>query len=189
LALYRLIAPRLPEVAPSLAGQLARWGIITSGQELAEANLGAGYIPLAYGVYRQPLEPAWQEAFVLTEALIAQLQDEVQSRGASLAVVGLPGPEQVVPRRWQQVLARYPAMQQMAWDVEQPNRIIAALLQDLGVPYLDLLPVFRATTQAQRQPLHLRHDGHWTPAGEALAGQAIHDFLVQAGLVPAGPRK
>jgi hypothetical protein len=88
-------------------------------------------------------------------------------------------PEQLDPAEWEQTIAAHPDMQGLNWDLEAPNRRLASLLAQQDILYLDLLPIFRqAAAQPDSQPLHLRHDQHWTAAGHRLAGQAIHDFLI-----------
>lgn len=185
LALYRLAAPMVAEAAPSLARQLAGWGLLDPGQ--APDGTPADYIPVAYGVYRQPPAREWQESFELTKRLLAELQAEVGASGAKLAVVSTTAQEQVYPERWQQELDQNPAMQAFSWDTEQPNRVLREIVDQLSLPYLDLLPIFKASRQeAQNQePLHLSHDGHWTPAGERLAGESIYRFLLDTHLAPS----
>jgi hypothetical protein len=74
-------------------------------------------------------------------------------------------------------------MQAGRWDLEQPGRAAQQAAEQAGVPFLDLLPIFRQAAAASSEPLHLRVDGHWTPAGERLAGEATADFLRSAGLL------
>jgi hypothetical protein len=73
-------------------------------------------------------------------------------------------------------------MQAGRWDLEQPGRAAQQVAEQAGVPFLDLLPIFRQAA-ASSEPLHLRVDGHWTPAGERLAGEATADFLRAGGLL------
>ena len=47
------------------------------------------------------------------------------------------------------------------------------------VAVVDLLPVFRA--RPDRASLYFPHDGHWTPAGHALAAETIADALALPG--------
>ncbi len=73
-------------------------------------------------------------------------------------------------------LLQFPAMQGAAWDLEQPNVRLGELLTELGIPYLDLLPVFRAADGAS---LFFPIDRHWNEQGHELAGKAIVDWLVE----------
>jgi len=184
--LYRFTATTLDEAAPGLALRLAGWGWIDAPLATAAAAMGPDYTPVAYGIYHQPLEPEWTEAIALAGDLVAALRDETAALGSKLAVVSLPAPEQVNPERWQRIVQRYTPMQSSQWDLEQPSRAAQQVAQQVGVPFFDLLPIFQAAA-ASSEPLHLRVDGHWTPAGERLAGEATADFLRGSGLL-AGPR-
>ncbi len=185
LAVYRFATPLIRDAVPGLARAMVRWGLIEPGQEEIDAALPSDYIPVAYGVYRRPPAQAWQDAFTLTNAIIRQLDREVSAHsGARLAVAVLTAQEQVYPDLWNSLLDRYTPMRQVDWDLEQPNRIVRGMLDGAAIPYVDLLPAFRAHAQQPGELLHFRHDGHWTPAGEQLAAETIYDFLVQNHLVP-----
>jgi len=120
----------------------------------------------------------------LTGALVNEMRGEAETLGAPLAAVIVTAPEQVYPDRWQQRLDNNPAMAAYAWNLEQPNRLAAGLFEQAGVPYIDLLPTFRAQAETG-DLLHLRHDGHWTAAGEELGGETTAEFLTAQELVPS----
>jgi hypothetical protein len=65
-------------------------------------------------------------------------------------------------------------------DTSLGGRLRAFL--DAEIPhYIDLAePIERA---AQGQPTRYRHDGHWNELGNRLAGEIIHAYLVEAGLI------
>ena len=183
-ALVRMITPMLATATPGLSRKLAQWGLIERDQ--AANDVPADYVPVAYGVYRQPAAAEWQQSFVLTEALLRELQREVTTAGATFALFSTTAQEQVYPDRWQQQLEQNPTMQRTSWDTEQPNRVLRQIANSLDVPYLDLLPIFRDHAQDSQPPLHLIHDGHWNPAGERLTGESLVEFLSTQGLVPVG---
>jgi len=118
--------------------------------------------------------------------LVETMVEDVNELGGRLAVVSVPAPEQVNPERWQRAVQRYSAMQTGQWDLEQPSRAAQQVAEQAGVPFLDLLPIFRQAAPSS-EPLHLRVDGHWTPAGERLAGEAVDDFLRASGLATPSP--
>jgi hypothetical protein len=181
-ALYRFTATTLDEVAPGLALRLAGWGLIDAPQAAATAAMGPDYVPVAYGIYQQPMDTDWTEAVALAGDLVEMMQEEASALGSRLAMVALPAPEQVYPERWQRIMQSYAPMQAGQWDLEQPSRAAEQVAQQADVPFLDLLPIFR-DPDVSSQPLHLRVDGHWTPAGERLAGEATADFLLGSGLL------
>ncbi|MBX7234737.1 MAG: hypothetical protein K1X65_10155 [Caldilineales bacterium] len=175
-ALYRFLAPRLQEGPPGLANRLIELGLIEPGRPQQQAALGPSYIPVAYGVFANPRDAAWDDAVALTAALLGQIDAESREMGAEMAVVIVSSQEQVAPAAWQTVLQRFPAMQPRAWDLERPNRDLAEMLNRAGIPFLDLLPVFQARAGEGRR-LYLPRDGHWTVEGERLVGETMAAFV------------
>ncbi len=181
-AFYRYFIPRLRVIAPDLALKLAQWGLIKPGSETRNAEQGTDYIPVAYGVYKSPLEPPWQEGWRITEALLAQLKSDVQADGADFRLVVIPAQIQVEPAAWQHVLQSHPAMQAHDWDLDQPNRMLADILNRQQTPFLDLLPIFRAW---DGPTLFFPIDGHWNERGHRLAGDALTRWLKD--VIPSSP--
>lgn len=183
-AFYRYLEPRLRVAIPQTAVVLARWGLLTPGQESSDAALGSDYIPVTYGVYQQPPTAEWEAAFAVTGALFTAVHDLATTQGAAVAALLITAPEQVNESRWAHTLTQYPAMQRDQWSLAQPRAKAAELLAAAEIPVLDLLPHFR-TLAANGVELHLPNDGHWTAAGHALAGGVTAEFLVQTGLIPS----
>jgi hypothetical protein len=140
--------------------------------------------PLAdLNVYRQDAGPLWDEAFEITRRSVMRLRDEVRADGGELVMVALTNAEQVHPEIAQGLEDRYGAL----FDWQRPNRFLAGVAEEGGVPFLDLVPVLAAWHRESGEYLHgfgARQSGHWNQAGHRLAAKAIGDFLLQAGLVP-----
>ena len=103
-----------------------------------------------------------------------QLKAEVEADHAVFRVMVIPAQLQVEDAVWQHILQTFPAMQDLQWDREQPNRMLAEILQAQGIPYLDLLPIFRAW---DGPTLYFPIDGHWNVRGHRLAGEALFQWL------------
>jgi hypothetical protein len=173
-AFYRLTAPYLREMPPVL-NALGPTGILGG---MATFMAEDPILSPSYFVYSTQPSPEWDAAWELTQAIISGLKQEVEADGSQLAVVIIGAPEQVYPERWQAILRRTPALQDQGWDLETPNRRLASFLDSAGIPYLDLLPLFREKANKPDTPaFHFRHDGHWTPAGHELAAEAITSFV------------
>jgi len=174
-ALYRFMVPYLRDI-PSVVQQLGPSGIL-GGEGVIRANHPT--IPIPFFIYQTPPNAEFEAAWQLTEAIIKQLRDEVEQRGATLAVVIISAPEQLHATEWEAMLSRNPAMQTDQWDLTYPNQRLSDFLTAEAIPHLDLLPHFQqAIAHNPTTPLHFRHDQHWTPAGHALAAQTIHQFLL-----------
>lgn len=179
-ALYRLMMPYLRNI-PVTRRALGPLGLLGGvGVALADEP----DLPVTFEVYRTPPSPEWEQAWELTGALIRRLEEEVQTRGGRLAVIIVNAPEQVYPDRWKAVSNTMAQGQGHGWDPEMPNRRLAAILDDAGIPYLDTLPQFHAVAeQPEAHPLYFRYDFHWSPAGHALAAQAVESFLRESELL------
>jgi hypothetical protein len=172
-ALYRLLVPYLRDIPP-VVQQVGPSGIL-GGEGVVRA--GHPTTPVHFFVYQSPPEAQFEAAWALTEAIIKRLRDEVESRGARLAVVIIGAPEQVYPAEGERLLAN-PGLQGVKIDFDWPNRRLNNFLAAQNIPHLDLLPIFRqAAADPKTPPLHFRHDGHWTVAGHRLAAEAIYEFL------------
>ena len=64
---------------------------------------------------------------------------------------------------------------------DAPNRRLGEIAGRLGVPYVDLYPVF--AREIQNETLYYPIDSHWTPAGHGLAARTIEAKLRELGLV------
>ncbi len=61
------------------------------------------------------------------------------------------------------------------------NRMAADEAARLGIPFLDLNPVFAADFRALRQPFAFKTDGHWNAHAHAVAARAVAAKLRQLG--------
>jgi lysophospholipase L1-like esterase len=166
---------------PRLAQGLVRHGWLKA--EAVRAAQQRDGIPIDYGVYAPSLDPAWQEAWSHTDALLLRLRDDVSATGAHFAIAVLCARDQIYPEWWQEVVAAHPHMQNRQWNLDGPQHRVEAWCTEHGVPCLALAPAFRAAA-ASSAPLHYHHDGHWTAPGHQLAAAETARFLEQRRLVP-----
>jgi HAMP domain-containing protein len=124
--------------------------------------------------------PGAREAIEQTADLLGQIALEAGRDGAAAAVFLIPVPAQVTPREhW--YYARYYGVD-MADDVlTTPHRLLDSMLEDRGIPCLDLLPLLRSATAGG--PLYYRWNAHWTKRGNSMASAALARFLAERGLI------
>jgi len=60
-------------------------------------------------------------------------------------------------------------------DVRYP--ILLKLLEESEIDYIDLLPFFSEVVEHDGEQLYFRVDGHWNPAGHALAASVLYDHV------------
>jgi lysophospholipase L1-like esterase len=117
-------------------------------------------------------------------AAIVAWRDALAARGIQLLVVPAPNKESVYPDR---LTGRFPA----GAGVRSPTtRDVLARLQAANVECVDLFALF-AEARTNRAlpddvPLYLVQDSHWSPAGVALAADAVARRLVEKGWVRPG---
>ncbi len=135
----------------------------------------------SYDIFAASPPPAWERAWQLTDALILALQEEVEASGADFRVVLIPHPVQVHRDWWQARVSLYPVMAEIEWNLSSPNNRLANLLHENDIPYLDLYPLLSEYVTENSSYLYYRSDGHFTPEGNQIVGQAIAEWLVETG--------
>jgi hypothetical protein len=125
------------------------------------------------------LNPA-PEAWTMTEALVTDLQCQVEAHDAQLVVAILPDESEVDEERWQVVLESCPELREKQTRVlERSTERIANFLEDQGIDYVQLVPALRDYARESGDSLYYRYDGHFTPTGHRVVGQTIADDFVQ----------
>jgi lysophospholipase L1-like esterase len=110
--------------------------------------------------------PIIQNAWDVTEALILELEKEVEANGAQLAVLIIPAaPQIVLPREGAE------------WYCDLPNDRLTAFLDDVGIPYLDMLPEFREEAVAGNGPYYFERDFHMNALGHDLTSELLYQFV------------
>jgi hypothetical protein len=133
-----------------------------------------GYWSQKMNFSRHNISHGWE----LTQQAVLEADRLADEVGAELVVVLVPFKEQ----------AYWPLFSTL---LDHPERYEPDLTTDLmrelcdahGVRYIDLTPVFQEHT-SQGEQLYFRVDGHWNPQGQALAAQAVRDYLSKEGLLP-----
>jgi len=165
---------------PALAQRLVGWGILspTAVRTAPERN----GIPVDFGVYAQPVDAEWLDAWSKTESLLGRFRRAVERERAQLVVMIVSTRDQIYPEAWAQIVKDHPSLQGGGWDLDAPQRRIETWCEQHGVRCLALAPAFREVARAGQGPLHYPRDGHWTPAGHALAATVLTNYLKDAPL-------
>jgi len=134
-------------------------------------------------VYREPQDPAWREAWSVTEGLLRSMRNEVRAKGAKFLVVTLSNGIQVDPDAPQRSeLERRLGVA----DLFYPDYRIKTYGERNGIPVLTLAPSFLAYAEQHKEALHAawgNHQGHWNERGQYLAGELIAQELCSDGLL------
>ncbi|MDQ2974674.1 MAG: SGNH/GDSL hydrolase family protein [Acidobacteriota bacterium] len=130
--------------------------------------------------YTEPTDPAWREAWRVTEALLSQMNKEVTNHGAKFLVVVLTSGPQVTPDLQQ----REAFMSRLQTnDLFYPEHRIQTIADREHFAVLSLGPVFAKYAAEHQIALHgfgsFLNLGHWNGAGHRLAGETISERLCQ----------
>jgi len=135
------------------------------------------YSPYAWET-TDPTDPAVKSGWILTEEALVHAHTLALEYEASLVLVFAPNREHVYWRYLESAMPGFDVKQ--LDDVETRLRAFCAANE---IPYLDLLPAFRAQAD-EGKILYFPGDGHWLPSGHSLAAEEIYRFLVQEKLIP-----
>ena len=150
-----------------LADPLARIGLLDAGAAQVAQRDG---VPVDYGVYRVGADPEWERAWQKTSLLLSGLHDVARKQGAALAIMVVTARERIYPDTWKEICEANPRMKEMEWDLDAPERRIVEWCEANRIPCIPLTSVFEQQSDGD-EPLHYRHDGHWTARGHELAAE------------------
>lgn len=175
----------LRELADSFrAVQLTR-SVVRQLKPVQTAHADAGENPagLEVGALTPPREARWQEAWRITEALIARIHEVASRNGARLAVVTVPFAMQVHPdARRREALQTELGVADFAY----PERRFAAFAEQRGALAVTLWPEMQALAMAGGAALYGFDNakpglGHWNDLGHQAAADIIAQQLCNAG--------
>lgn len=151
---------------------------IASGMKSRPLNNQMTELGLSATMYYEPVDPAWQDAWRVTEGTITLMRDEAKSRGAQFFVVTVTSGIQATPDS----AARTNLLQEAGLkDFLYPERRIKALGEREGFPVLTLAPAFQSYAEQHKVFLHGFGDtlgtGHWNQEGHRLAAEIIGGWL------------
>jgi lysophospholipase L1-like esterase len=180
--LYNFVSRTIHSQFPSIVRSLQSLGIARNDPG-SPAN-AADDIDVDFLVYADRDDPMWDKAWALTRKLIVQLKIESEKHNAQFFVVVF-SPQFVHVREvhWQEYMDAIPAMKDLKWDIDKPDRLIAQILQAEQIPYIQTIPYFQFAAKQNDTPLYFPADGHLTAAGHELAAQLILDYWVHSALI------
>jgi hypothetical protein len=182
-----LVTPA-PEALGPVKDFLRQHSLLFSvGENLLTAHVSAKrYHAMRMGsdrtMYKLEQPPTWEEAWQVTEALLARARDSAHALNAELVVVCAPSQFQIYEDDWYALLDTKRASIVAQYAQDAPDRRLAEIAERNGLRLVDLLPAMRAAADASDTPLYYRDDGHWTPAGHALAARVLAGYLNEQGL-------
>jgi lysophospholipase L1-like esterase len=171
----RAVLDRLRFLRVVQAAYFAKERVQQPGAAQASLQPGASEAGLDDAVFAEPTTPDWRNAWLVTERLFAQLQQEVRASGARLLIVSLSSGIQVHPdphSRSQFLQARG------ASDIFYPDRRIEGIAARLKIDSIVLAPELQQIAERNKIFLHgfpntRMGTGHWNEAGHRAAAELV----------------
>lgn len=136
-------------------------------------------LPSFWQVFAREARPATEEAWAVTDALLARLAAAVEKDGARLAVAIVPDEIQARPAKWRTVLARY-GLDPSQWDPDGPSERLAGICAARRLRCIDMLLALRRATDEPYLPA----GGHLAPLGHRIVADALLEWLSRERLIP-----
>ena len=134
-------------------------------------------------VYRRRPSPEIQQAWRMTDRILATLAREVESRGARLVVAYVPSIMEVSQRAWDLTRMRY-ELPEAAWKREFVWMRLQRSAENGRFELLDLTPALRREDRGVFGEPYFVRDGHWNATGHRIAAEAARGFLTERHWLP-----
>jgi hypothetical protein len=152
--------------------------IVSHRLTLSRRKREARGIPFPFMVYAVPPDALTLEAWGAARSTLLSTRAEAKRLAADYALVSVGSPFGVLgDEGLEKLVDSYPDMRERTWDLEEPDRVLAAFAREHGIPFLALQPLFREERQAGGAPLHWKYDGHWNAAGHERAAFHVAEFI------------
>ncbi len=126
-----------------------------------------------FGAFLKNSNETYSELFQYFENALVEIDKNAKQAGIQVHFVVYPMRFQQSEAEWNATKELY-ALNHSAFDLENPNRIIASICNKNQLSCLDLLPLFKENGS---QILHFPFDQHWNKQGNLLAGKEIAKFI------------
>jgi hypothetical protein len=151
-------------------------------------GLTAGGMGLDPNLYREPATQEWKDAWLVTEDLIAQTNNEVQARGARFLLVTLSNSIQVDP----DPAVRQKFIQQLGiQDLFYPEHRLQHFADSKEISAITLAQPMQMYAEQHKAYLHggrtADHMGLLSDLGHEVAGRIMAQEVCSEFLAPAGP--
>jgi hypothetical protein len=147
-----------------------------------EKAVEAGVNTLEHSIYAAPSQPALQQAWRVTEGLLAAMSDEAKAHSAEFRIVTLANRPQVIP----EPSKRLAFMQELGVsDLSYADQRINAMGEQKGISVTNLAPALAAYAEANHAYLNgftvaNLGGGHWNETGHLLAAETIANSLCES---------
>ncbi len=164
---------RAQKTAPQIANQLQTENRPPPNSAVRAEELGIDNL-----IYGEPTNEDWREAWRVTEGLLIEMRDEVESKGAKFLVVTLSNGVQVYP----DANVRRAFMEKVgATDLFYPDKRLKNFGEREKITVYNLVPELQIYAEENKVFLHGFGEnignGHWNAEGHRAAGERLSQKL------------
>ncbi len=167
--LYNFISMNIKN-SKSIYSLFVKLGFVTQ-------DIDRGEIPSDFLIYAREYDSTWQNAMSITEKIIVNMKNDLDTRGIKFLEVIYPDRLQISGEVWDETLETYPKMKGLEWDLEKPNRLIVEFSKKNQIAYLDLLPPLREYVNKSNELPYYKYDGHWNKKGHEIVSEMLYKKL------------
>ena len=146
----------------------------------ATQALGDNYVPRRYLLYQRPIGKTWEKAWQAFNRVILEFAAEARRQQVPIVLLSVPAPQVVTKNAWRDIVASFPAMNSLMWDLDGPELRFSAFAQEHGLVLIQ--PYKRYKERGNNPPLFFGNLGHMTADGHQLMAQALEDVLIMGPL-------
>ncbi len=115
----------------------------------------------------------YTRAWELTGRILKKLKNRITQDSSKLVVFSTPAITDVVQKYIEKTLELSEAPNHLCLEEAVSNKRLNNILNELDIPFIDLIPHFREANRKHGIQLYPIDDGHWNAAGHSLAAEKI----------------
>lgn len=133
-------------------------------------------------LFQEPPSDRIRWGFEFTALLLQRIQEVTMAAGGESALVLLPLRVQLTDSSFAAFVSSA-NLDTVTMPLTAPQRRLVSTAEALGMPVVDLLPVFRGWAAVGGADPYLEWDGHWNATGHRIAASTAANQLIADGLI------
>jgi hypothetical protein len=122
-----------------------------------------------------------EEKYALAKETLRLMNDFCKTRGIKFVVLIIPEGFQVNDEFFYSRLKRF-GFSRQDYDIDKPSVVLSNWCRENGIPYLDLLGIFRESVKEARQP-YLKQLAHFQKEGHRIVAGQLYRYLNERGIL------
>jgi hypothetical protein len=164
-----------------MSREIIEWPVVR--RVLSQAGVISRTIPKAANFQSGYEDEISNQSWLITEALLTDLRDQVEADGAEFAVVIAPDMYTIYPDWFFEDNPGYESYRDQFDPYKIENRL-TTLLDEHHINAFSLTPALEAAAESTGEPLYYRGNNHWTTTGHDVVTEALDKWFQEQGWSP-----